>query len=217
MRLRFFSPNLRSGLLPPVGQANLSDNPPLEQAPPGWLCPLVPNLSEWLPGDIVLVQGSWSISAVQLTSLTRANRQGRAFTHAGVYAGMGELIDAMPKGGIAVRQIWTYAQYRTLALRRLPTISDQERLDVVSAARGYVGRSYGWWAAAVSKLTPRFVPRQFIPGRRALYCSTLVSSAVEAGCGQQLDALATYRPLYPAALSQHQALDEVELEWRPRV
>lgn len=208
---------MRSGLLPPVGQADLSDNPPPEQAPPGWHYALVPNFSEWLAGDVVLVQGSWGISAAQLTSLTRANRQGRAFTHAGIYAGGGELIDAMPNGGIAVRQIWTYAQKRTLALRRLPTLSDQERLDIVAAARRYVGTSYGWWAAAVSKLTPRFVPPQFIPGRRALYCSTLVSAAVEAGCGQQLDALATYRPLYPAALSQHQALDEVELEWRPKV
>jgi uncharacterized protein YycO len=203
---------LRSGLLPPVGQADLSDNPPVELAPAAWNHRIVPNFSEWEAGDVVLVKGSWPISAAQLASLSAPNRAGRAFTHAGIYAGNGEIIDAMPSGGIAVRQVWSYAKARTLALRRLPSISDQERLDIVAAARRHVGRSYGWWAAVASKL----IPPRLLVGRRALYCSTLVGEAVEDGCGLQLDALPMYRPLYPAALSQHQAFDEVELEWRPR-
>ncbi len=140
---------------------------------------------------------------------------GRSFTHAGVYAGHGELIDATRFGGIQVRQVWTYAQTRSLALRRLPSISDQERLDIVAAARRHVGKSYGLWAAITSKLIPpSLLARR---PRSTLYCSTLVAEAVVDGCGLQLDALPMYRPLYPATLSQHGSFDEVELEWRPKV
>lgn len=184
---------------------------PAEFAPVSWPHRLVPNLSDWMVGDVVVVQGKWLLNAVQLASLSRANRDGHEYTHAGIYVGQGVLIDAMPRGGIARRSLAAYVN-RPVGLRRLPDISDQERTGIADAAASYIGQSYSWWAAIASKL----VPAQINLGRRALYCSTLVAEAVELGCGKQLDALPTYRPLYPAALAKHEALDAVELEWRPR-
>ena len=172
---------------------------------------VVPNLSDWMAGDVVVVQGKWLPSAVQLASLSRANRDGHKHTHAGIYVGQGVLIDAMPRGGIARRSLAAYVN-RPVGLRRIPDISDQERARIADAAASYIGQSYNWWAAIASKL----VPAEINLGRRAFYCSTLVAEAVELGCGKQLDALPTYRPLYPAALAKHQAFDAVEVEWRPR-
>jgi len=207
--------------LPPIGLANLSDHPPVEAAPVAWLAgaPVVPNFSEWEPGDVILVgDGSWLIQFAQAASSSRLSRVGRRFTHTGIYAGAGELIDSTTADGIQIRPVADY-RHRVLALRRLPGITQTQRLDIVAGAQQHVGKSYGWWQAAASKLIPR--PLQgFIRGYTAesrLYCSALVREAVDDGCGVNLDALPMYRPLYPATLSQHAAFDEIDLEWRPTI
>jgi len=83
-------------------------------------------------GDVVVVQGKWLLNAVQFASLSRANRAGHEYTHAGIYVGQGVLIDAMRRGGIARRSLAAYVN-RPVGLRRLPDISDQVR---ISAHRG---------------------------------------------------------------------------------
>lgn len=161
-------------------------------------------------GDVVVVHGKWLLTAAQLASLSRANRAGHKYTHAGIYVGQGELIDAMPRGGIARRSLASYV-HRTMGLRRLPDISDQERADIAAAAASYIGQSYGWWAAIVEA---RSCGNQ--PGEKGALLQHARRRSGGGGCGKQLDALTTYRPLYPAALAEHQSFDAIEMEWRPR-
>jgi uncharacterized protein YycO len=208
---------LLSDLLPPLAGADLSDHPPSEHAPPSWSLPLVPNLSDWLPGDIVLVEtdGSAFARAVELaqaTSLNSATRAGSAFTHAAVYVGADVIIDNTLAYGIAERSVSEYCQNRRIALRSIPGITDLQRGAIVAQARQYLGQSYSWWGVAISKLIPKTTPNpdQF-------YCSTLVAHAVRLGCGINLTALLPYRPIYPGTLSSHPSLDKVQLEWRPVV
>ena len=105
--------------------------------------------------------GSWTVHQVPFTLVTGETVK--------------KPLPATMPGGIAVRPVWAYAQARTLAVRRLPSISDQERLDIVAAARQHVGKSYGWSGAVASKL----IPPRFLVGRRALYQLAEMSSCPE--------------------------------------
>lgn len=209
---------MRSLLLPTVGNADLSDGPPREPSPPrGWPGHLVPNFSEWLPGDIILVESSGSprdmaITIGQLLSFNSATRAGSAFVHAAVYVGGGEIVDITTGLGVAKRLIWPYCQTSALASRRVPNLTSSERDHIAAKASKFAmsGQPYSWWALTLSKLLPNTVPD---PDH--LYCSTLVGDMVDKGCGVQLHGPSQFRPLYPGTLAGHPALDPVELEWRP--
>lgn len=209
---------MRSGLLPVVGAADLSDSPPREySAPAGWPGHIVPNFSEWCLGDIVLVHSDGSakdvlISAGQAASRSRATRDGCMFVHAAVYVGDDSIVDMTVAHGLAKRSIWPYCQTNPIVLRRIPNLTLHERFRIADEAellaRG--GHNYSWWSLILSKLVPGTVPDP-----QNLYCSTFVGEVVDRGCGLQLYFQPAYRPLYPGTLAEHQALDVVDLEWRP--
>ena len=202
--------------LPAVAQADLSDFPPREAAVPhGWPHPLVPNFSDWQPADIVLVgnDGTLAGNAIVMTqnaSLSAATRAGAKFTHAALYVGSGMLIDATVGAGIAEHTVWDYCQFRTLALRRVPGLSQALADSIVLKARSHLGKSYSWLGVIASKLIPQTEPD---PGR--LYCSTYIGLVVAQGSGRKLASIPRYKPLHPGTLAGHAGLDHVALEWRP--
>lgn len=209
---------MRSTLLPAITGADLSDNPAAEPAvPPGWPAPLVPNFSQWLPGDVVLVaaddgKSSLPVALAQRASRQRPVRQAASFTHAGLYLGDGMLVDATPADGVSQRSLWFYCQRRAIALRRLrlPEADGALGPELCNAALAQLGRPYSVLEAVMSKLLPATLPN---PQR--LYCSTFVGLVVAQATGVQLAFLREHRPLHPATLAVHPLLEPVELEWRP--
>lgn len=206
-----------SGVLPAIGQADISDRPPDERAvPAGWPGHLVPNFSQWQAGDIVLVASDGSVGgkAIELAqSLSRnANvRQASVFTHAAIYIGGGMLIDATLEQQIARRSVWYYCQHRAVMVRRLPdtTIPITDIEDIAVMAATHVGEPYSLSAAIFSKLIPGTEPDP-----RRLYCSTFVGLVVEEATGLRLTEQRQHRPLHPATLAIHPELTTVNVEWR---
>jgi len=209
---------LRSNFLPKVGDADLSDSPPTERSVPwGWPHTISPHFSDWAKGDIVLIESSGSLKdlgivARQAVSRNRATRVGRTWVHAALYAGGGEIIDITLTLGAATRSLWVYCKDHDITVRRVPNLTDAQRDSTVDVASRLVARGvpYSKWQLIVSTLVPNTVP---VPDE--LYCSTFVGYAFDAGCQIQLHAQSMYRPLYPGTLAEHQALDKVDLEWRP--
>lgn len=205
-------------MLPAITGANLSDRPAAEPAVPrGWPGHLVPNFSQWLPGDVVLVaaddgKSSLPVQLAQRTARQRAVRQAASFTHAALYLGDGMLIDVTPEDGVATRSVWFYCQRRALMLRRLqlPDSPAAVGASVRDAALSHVGQPYSLVEAVVSKLLPATVPN---PDR--LYCSTFIGLVVTQATDVQLAFRREHRPLHPATLVDHPMLQSVALEWRP--
>lgn len=209
---------MRSLELPKVGDADLSDGPPVEPlVPASWPNTIVPNFSQWLAADIVLVHSSGSlkdlgIAASQVLSFNRATRIGCRYVHAALYVGDGEIIDSTAALGLARRSLWEYVKDHRVALRRVPNLmqADRDRIVAVAEAMRLLQLPYSHWELIWSKLVPNT-----LPDPEHLYCSSLIGHVVERGGGPQLAAQTMYRPLYPATLAEHKALDAIELEWRP--
>ena len=209
---------MRSDLLPKVGDADLSDGPPTERlVPRGWPHTISPNFSDWHSGDIVLIKSNGSLKdrgivGRQTLSRKRATRAGKKWVHAALYVGGGEIIDITRTLGAAQRSLWVYCQDHDITVRRHPNLTDAQRASTVNAASSLVARGvqYSTWQLLVSTVVPNTVPNP-----DDLYCSTFVGHAFNAGCQIQLHEPSMYRPLYPGTLAEHQALDKVDLEWRP--
>ena len=207
---------MRSKVLPPVGSADLSDSPPSESAvPAGWPSKLVPNFSEWLSADIVLVgsdgtRAARAIQAAQRTSFSAVTRAGYEYTHAALYLGDGRLIDATVASGISERSVWDYCGHRKLTVRRVPGLSPTDINDIVNKAKTHLGKNYAWLGVVISKLIPKTEPNP-----KRLYCSTFVGLSIDQGSGRKLASLPEHKPLYPGTLMAHPGLDQIELEWRP--
>ncbi|MCU0940147.1 MAG: hypothetical protein MUC86_13680 [Burkholderiaceae bacterium] len=203
-----------------VGDADLSDSPPVEPLlPANWPGTVVPNLSQWQAADIVLVHSSGSlkdlaISASQWASFNRATRVGCQYVHAALYVGDGEIIDSTTALGLARRSLWDYVKDHRITLRRVPNLSQTERDRIVAEAEAMrlLQLPYSRWELIWSKLVPNT-----LPDPEHLYCSTFIGHVVNKGAGRQLAAQTMYRPLYPATLAEHKGLDAIELEWRPTV
>lgn len=207
-----------SATLPAIDVADLSDAPPSEAtAPKNWPGHLVPNLSDWQPGDILLVARDdgklgLGIEVAQRLSAAAAVRRAAAFTHAAIYLGDGQLVDATPIDGVAQRSVWFYCQRRTVALRRLNAPSGVVGWGAAISATAlrHVGEEYSLLAAIQSKLLPTAEPDPL-----RLYCSTFVGLVLAEATGVLLWTRREHRPLHPATLASHPDLHEVPLEWRP--
>jgi cell wall-associated NlpC family hydrolase len=204
-------------VLPPFAAGDWDEAAPLETAPAGWTANRVPNLSAWLPGDVVLVAAAADVTGLAVRAAQRLSRQAAiraaaSFTHAGFYVGGGQMIDLTPRDGVARRSVWHYCEKRAIALRRLrsPDGADLGK-RIAIAADAHRGEPYSATAAILSKLIPGTWPD---PNR--LYCSTFVGLVVVEATEIALTRLPEHRPLHPATLAVHPALDAIELEWCPR-
>lgn len=186
------------------------------RTPHGWPGTFVPNFSDWRGGDIVLVHRSAdpvgaAIQAAQATSLSPVTRAGSLCSHAAIYVGEGELVDATPAAGVSLQSVWNYCQSRAIQVRRLSdaSIPAADIADIAVAAQRHIGEPYSVLQVIVSKLFPGTVP-----ARDALYCSTMVGLVVTEATGVDLSSDPVHQPLHPGTLSAHRDLQDVLLEWR---
>lgn len=182
---------------------------------PGWSGTYIPNFSDWRPGDVVLVgQGPGVkgnlVSATQAFSIRRSSRVGHAWTHAALYVGAGQVVEAVFPEGVVQSSVWKYCHHRAILVRRLDDpFSPIEGLSAAKLAQALIGRPYSALEVLRSKLMPRTKPKQ-----SKLYCSTFVGFTLNASTGYSLYALPEHLPLYPATLAHHPDLVDVFVEWR---
>jgi cell wall-associated NlpC family hydrolase len=184
--------------------------------PAGWVSPaLLPNLDAWQRGDVVLVSATADASGAlirtaQRVSLNRLMVQGHAWSHAAIYVGKGQIVDACFGQPVACRSVWEYCSTRALTVRRIddPSVPLKDVTAIADAALSYVGKPYSAIEAVLSKLVRGRKPR---PDR--LICSTLVGLAIQDGTGVDLSASPEHRPLFPGVIAEHPALQTVLLEW----
>lgn len=209
-----------SSILPPASSINPSSVLTTEPAAPtGWPGAVVPNFSDWRPGDIVLVRGPKGTAGTmvrldQALSTNGVIRSSREWTHAAVYVGDGCVIDATYGQPIAERSLWDYCERRAITVRRVrpsSTVTRQDIEDTANAVRGFLGLPYGTWDVIFDAIWPRSLP---VRSRRSLYCSTLVEAAIAEATQLRLSSLPAHRPMYPAVLAGHPLLLGVPLEWR---
>lgn len=175
----------------------------------------MPNLSDWRPGDIVLVRKAGGLAgamlaAGQAASFSTVSRAGSDWTHAALYVGNGEVVEAVPDRGVVRRSLWHYCQDRSLRVRRLiQPFSRRDGQLAADYAVGLLGRPYSIVELARSKLWPATHPNP-----DALYCSTFVGFVIAASTSRVLYQRPEHRPLHPAVLAVHEDLEDVGLEWR---
>lgn len=183
--------------------------------PRDWPGHLVPNFSDWLPGDVLLVaqsggKGLGPVKAWQTLAFEQQVRAAADFTHAALYVGDGLLIDVRPGEGVARRSVWYYAQQRALMLRRLkpgdPGRPPAQR--IAECATGHLGKGYSRMQVALSAALPS-TPSD--PDK--LFCSSFIDVVVAEATGVKLNMLPRHRPFFPAVLAVHEELDTVALEW----
>lgn len=212
---------LASAILPPHSHASSALAQVKEaKTPSHWPAWEVPNFSDWAVGDIVLVRAPSPSSPVLLVQAGSPNhliRQGCSWTHAGVYVGDGNIVDAMYKHGVVRQSVWNYCQSRSIRVRRLPSKLPRNKVATMAPiANGYVGQPYATWAAILHGFAHYLVPGAVfpLPTAEALYCSTLVALCVTHATGFALGAAQDCMPIFPATLAVHPSLTDVPLEWR---
>lgn len=187
-----------------------------ESSIPGWPGTYIPNFSQWLAGDIVLVGAAPNLighvlrAGQAFTTRTSLLDDANYWTHAALYVGKGQLVEAVFPDGVIESSIWRYCENRSVLVRRLDapfTLND----GVVAAqkAKTLVGNPYSWQEVMRSVLIPGTEPD---PQR--FYCSTFVGFTINASTGFSLYGAREHLPLHPSTLARHPDLMDVHVEWR---
>lgn len=142
---------------------------------------LVPNSSEWLPGDIIPVKSSGSaedlaITAGRLMSFNRATREGRDWVGAAIHVGDGEIVEITAGSCVAERLVWPCCQTDALARCRLPSLTSSRRRSLAAFAANLAlkERPYRGW-----ELThPRQLARSWRQITFALQCQLRCEAAL---------------------------------------
>jgi hypothetical protein len=184
-----------------------------------------PSTSEFLPGDILLF---WPLNPTLLQSQVVAHQRRRghavehaSFTHAAIWVGIDHLLcDATPKLNVHVNSLEDYLKKRDtcLLVRRVPAISEVQRVGIARAAVNYRGGKYSF-KTIIQDLWPQLLGRMRDPEldeetQRGLVCSTLCARAVAIGT-QSVSLLPSDKGLaIPATLSASAKLEDRIVQWR---
>lgn len=204
----------------------------------------LPEMAEWEPGDLVLFRprardpkdrAGKSIVSVQRLQYAPAHAR---WTHAAVYAGGGELIEATlgefaAGGGVRRYGMSAHLPGHILELRRDLTLTPAQRVGVVEEADALVGEDYSVPRAVeiarahVAEVIRRHAPERRARGRgrlsirrrpvvsrqdlRGYVCSDVYALAYEAVTRRRLGDNASLT--CPAFLSAHPAFAAVAVRW----
>ena len=184
----------------------------------------VPNFQLLLPGDLILMrflepdrQISGLAQKVENAQLTAGFAGDEArWTHAAVYAGEQNVIEAGVRWGVCVRSLYDYIPTHIFRVRRDNNLSGEQRLALVLHAMTMLGTKYAirhvptiairlasglWNPASHSNLSP------------ACICSTVFSDAHFHAAGSPLVEISRKNVVTPAALSHTPSLTDVVVPW----
>lgn len=186
-----------------------------EPALSGWPKAIIPNFSEWWPGDIILVHADSSpvakgVKAYQNKSLNPYIQKGQVWTHAAVYLGSGEIVDLTFAGGVHRAPIWEYCRNRAIRVRRhLPPWGRADGLMTAVGACSAIGQDY-----SLKEVARTFLSADTAPVKGKNYCSTFVGITISSNTSFNLHDKPEHRPLTPGMLAEHPYLRDVRVEWR---
>lgn len=135
------------------------------------------------PGDLILsTTRQWS------SALVRAATGGGEASHARLYVGLSNVIEAVPEGGVRLVPLTTALENDevAIAVRRPNGLTREQKDTIVDYAMRQAGKEYDWWGA-FNEIRLEFEGRTWQPDfeiddTKRLYCSNLVINAYrEAG------------------------------------
>ena len=185
--------------------------------PSAWPGSYVPNLSDWEPGDLILMEGVGVSGVVIQTGQAisgRAMALASGWSHAAVYVGSGMVVDATLTAGIQQQSLWNYVQHRAITVRRLQAsvaAASPAGTSIAIAASRHVGKPYSLMQAVLGKLG---WPASLVPDPNALYCSTFVGLVIAQATSVVLWSDPAFQPLFPGSIAAHPDLEKVQLHWR---
>lgn len=185
--------------------------------PSAWPGSYVPNLSDWEPGDLILIEGVGVSGVVIQTGQAisgRAMALASGWSHAAVYVGSGMVVDATLTAGIQQQSLWNYVQHRAITVRRLQAsvaVASPAGTSIAIAASRHVGKPYSLMQAVLGKLG---WPASLAPDPNALYCSTFVGLVIAQATSVVLWSDPAFQPLFPGSIAVHPDLEKVQLHWR---
>lgn len=178
-----------------------------------------PDEGRFLPGDVLLVTGTNEVAKL----IKRVQERGgfdpchARWTHAALYIGNGQLVEATPFGGIRVGQLAKTTFGRELLVRRVSNhLAMEDRYKVAINALTGLGRGYSLgsvvplaWQALTGKLWQGERRPDF---RSVTICSSLVRNAYSTAVYKDLVPGVT-AVTWPADLSHTGELDDAEIGW----
>lgn len=191
------------------------------QKPSGWGLPIVPNIDDWREGDIVLVAGA-GLTGILINGGQRVFAPGTAtgaiWSHAGIYIGNGQIVEAAAGSGIKVGRVEGYCIKRALAVVRLqPAAGLPANFGALAAqfAMQRIGNKYAWQdLVALLKVWQTPAPQAPSSAGNSAYCSALVVQCyAKSPINTPLDTAVGCLPCLPSTLACHPWLDDVPLEW----
>ena len=177
----------------------------------------MPNLGEWKPGDIVLVEAAGFIGTVlqvgQAAGASPSVALASRWSHAAIYIGNGILVEATIGTGVQQCSLWKYCQDRALTVRRIddPAIPATDIAKIAGCAVSNLGEPYSVLQAVLGKLGWSGAQA---PHPDALYCSTFAALVITEATGFELASDPQWQPLFPSTLAVHGDLSVVSLEWK---
>lgn len=182
----------------------------------------LPNIDEWLPGDLLLVSPvdpDW-IHRQITDAQTRCGypEEDARWQHAAVYMGDGYICEASTNG-IRYVSVFTYVGEHLLRVRRDFSLTNNERWRLAIQAVVRLGEPYDFrkilliYRSSFSTSWTAAVRAQFYKRKRAAICSQLYADAFSAITGKLLfnDVNGS---ITPATLSFSPLLKDVPLHWK---
>jgi hypothetical protein len=185
-----------------------------------------PDTNRWQIGDLVLFSslepdhGSKAIRFAQ-QNLGYIPDDAR-WTHAAVYMDNDFICDATPFLGVRYRKIYDYIGHYALRVRRDPSLSDKERVQIAIKAASYLRNPYSLreLVRIGAQSLRRLLLGEFLdasPNNSGLICSTLYANAYYKATSKTLLNPASgelIETVTPAFLSYTRRLVDVECAWR---
>jgi hypothetical protein len=120
---------------------------------------LLPNLSDWNLGDVLLyAPDSYAFRQRLISTGQRFHfpSEHACWTHCALYVGGGYVVDSVGASGVDKRSIETLTQDGHIRVRRLKSIRGVDQQDLANAANGWIGAGYATFKAILAGLTPYF-------------------------------------------------------------
>lgn len=191
-----------------------------DDVPLGWSAPICPNFSDWAPGDVLLVHRSGGPSDVTggmlegaqriaLMAKSRPEARYSHITHAGIYVGMGQVVDAVPREGVRCISVWELAGHRALQVRRLRGF---DGVAIATYALERIGARY----SVLNLIRDGFIDARVDEYLSGMYCTQLILRASNHTdpYSRNLAQDPGRNPFFPAMLVTHPSLDDVQVSWR---
>jgi hypothetical protein len=182
-----------------------------------------PDVSKWLPGDLLLFSAI-NPGRISQSLIKGQERGGHApedarWHHAAVYLGDGiNICEAVPRKGVRYTPIYQYIGGYLLRIRRDPTLTPDQRWQIAMQSLTRLGSSYGF--RRILSLTRQSWQGYWQPDNRlpllvvvrTLICSQLFSDSYSMVTGRLL-VQQPHGIVKPADLSFALQLTDVETTW----